>query len=90
MLFKIVLLQKSSKTSKVKERSVTNERLDFNYGKMGIYLSYIQSSKSENKRDKVKIFSNLIMHGTINAAVKMLLNWNRGVHLVDDKVLKEL
>ena len=57
---------------------------------MGIYLIYIQSSKSENKRDKVKIFSNLIIHGKINAAVKMLLNWNRGVHLVDDKVLKEL
>ena len=30
------------------------------------------------------------MHGKINAAVKMLSNWSTGIHLVDDKVLKEL
>ena len=30
------------------------------------------------------------MHGKINAAVRMLLNWNTGIHSVNDKVLKEL
>ena len=30
------------------------------------------------------------MHCKINAAVKMLPNWNTGKHSVDDKVLKEL
>ena len=31
-----------------------------------------------------------MMQGKINAAVKMLSNWNLGIHSVDDKVLKEL
>ena len=31
-----------------------------------------------------------MMHGKINAAVKMLSNWNIGIHSVDDEVTKEL
>ena len=31
-----------------------------------------------------------MMHGKIDAAVKMLSNWSTGIHSVDDKVLKEL
>ena len=31
-----------------------------------------------------------MMHGKLNAAVKMLLNLSTGIHSVDDKVLKEL
>ena len=50
----------------------------------------LQNSKSENKRDEAKIFLNLMMHGKLNAAVKMLLNLSTGIHSVDDKVLKEL
>ena len=50
----------------------------------------LRNSKSDNKRDKAKIFSNLMIHGKINAAVKMLSNWNTGIHSVDDKVLQEL
>ena len=50
----------------------------------------LQNSKSENKRDEAKISSNLMMHGKINAAVKMLSNLSTGIHSVDHKVLKEL
>ena len=49
----------------------------------------LQNSKSEN-RDEAKIFLNLMMHGKLDAAVKMLLNLSTGIHSVDDKVLKEL
>ena len=31
-----------------------------------------------------------MMLGNINAAVKMLSNWNTGIHSADDKVFKEL
>ena len=31
-----------------------------------------------------------MMHGKINTAVKMLSNWNIGIHSVDDEVTKEL
>ena len=50
----------------------------------------LRNSKSDNKRDKAKIFLNLMIHGKINVAVKMLSNLNTGIHSVDDKILKEL
>ena len=45
---------------------------------------------SQKIKDKAKIFSNLMMHGKINAAVKMLSNWSTCIRSVDGKVLKKL
>ena len=64
---------------------------------MGINLIYWAKVVLFNKnyeipsqKIKEKIFSNLMMHCKINAAVKMLSNCNTGIHSVDDKVLKVL
>ena len=90
------LLQKPSKISKAKDHSNKLE-IRFQLRKDGNILDLLRegrtiqerlrNSKSENKRDKPRIFSNLMMQGKINAAVKMLSNSNIGIHSVDDKVL---
>ena len=93
------LLQKPSKTSKAKDHSNKLE-IRFQLRKDGNILDLpregrtiqerLRNSKSENERDKPRIFSNLMIQGKINAAVKMLSNSNIGIHSVDDNVLEEL
>ena len=99
MILPALLLQQPSKTSKTKDHSSKIE-IRFQLWKDGnildllregrTILERLQNSKSKNKRYEAKRFSNLTMHGKINAAVRMLLNWNTGIHSVNDKVLKEL
>ena len=99
MILPALLLQKPSKTSKAKDHGNKLE-IRFQLWKDGNILDLLREGrtieerlrnpKSENKRDKAKKFSNLMMHGKINAAVEMLSNWSTGIHSVDDKVLKQL
>ena len=99
MILPARLLQKPSKTSKAKDHSSKLE-IRFQLWKDGNILDLLRevrtiqerlrNPKLENKRDEAKIFSNLMMHGKVIAAVKMFSNWSKGIHSVGDKVLKEL
>ena len=99
MILPALFLQKNSKTSQAKDHSNKLE-IRFQLWKDGNILDLLceghtiqerlQNDKSESEREEAKIFSNLIMQGRINAAVKMLSNSNIGIHSVDDKVLKEV
>ena len=93
------LLQKPSKTSKAKDHSnkleirfqLRKDRNILDLPREGRTIQErLRNSKSENERDKPRIFSNLMIQGKINAAVKMLSNSNIGIHSVDDNVLEEL
>ena len=99
MILPALFLQKLSKTSQAKDHSNKLE-IKFQLWKNGNILDLLyeghtiqerlRNYKSESETDEAKIFSNLIMQGRINAAVKMLSNSNIDIHSVDDKVLKEV
>ena len=99
MILPVLLLQKPSKTSKSKEHNIKLEyrlrlwkagNIDDLIREGRAIQQKLQISKRNNKRDEAKIFSNLMMQGKINAALKMLSDSDIGVHTMDDNVIKEL
>ena len=99
MIIPALLLQKPSQKSKSKEHSEKLEkRLKlWKEGEIQVLLQEcrliqkrLKASHKPNKDDDAKVFSNLILKGKINAALKLLSKSEVGVHTVDEKILKEL
>ena len=99
MILPALLLQKPSRKSKSKEHSGKLERR-LQLWKMGNFEDLLHEgqeiqkklldSKHVPNRDKAKIFSNLMLQGKVNAALKMLLEEEIGVHEVNEQVVQEL
>ena len=99
MILPAILLQKPTKNSTAKEHSQKlEERIQlWRDGKLLELLiegrqiqKKLHTSKHQNNQDDARIFSNLIMQGKVNAALKMLAKSETGVHKVTDDIVKEL
>ena len=99
MILSAILLQKPTKNSKAKEHSqkLEERRQLWRDGKLLELLieerqiqKKLHTSKHQNNQDDARIFSNLIMQGKVNAALKMLAKSETRVHKVTDDIVKEL
>ena len=57
---------------------------------MSIIQRRLSSNERRNKEDKAKTFAKLVFQRKINAAMKLLIDIDAGVHKVDDTILNEL
>ena len=99
MILPAILLQKPSKNSKTKDHIVRlEERLQmWKNGNLTDIMNEgrtiqkrLIATKQKPKKDFAKIFSNLMLQGKVNAALKMLSQNEVGVHQTNERIVNEL
>ena len=99
MVLPALILQKSSANSKAKDHCIkVEQRMKmWNDGKIAtlvkegkIIQQKLQSTKKKTVEDQAKVFAKLMMQGKVTAALKLLGEFDCGVHTINKDILNAL